>query len=265
MLGSNCGIQRLDLDHNQLGPATLTAIADGLASNASSALVSLSLERNPLTGDPPGRDYSGLRAFCVRVLAAGAEDDEEEGDEDEDGEGRDGFGRADGRKSKRCRLLNLNLFQTGLRREGGKLLVHALRSNTTLTHLQLAPTDDLDGADLSCITDVLRDNARAAAESSAAAKASRTAARRAAEASRKVAEAEAAAAAEVAWIEAQKAARAAARQRAEEEEALREGRARMEREAEEAERRAKWRAEAEADAKKAAAKTDAKAKGGKKK
>lgn len=329
MLATNTTLRRLDLDNNSLGPKSLSAIADGLARNPRSALISLSLERNPLTGEPAGKDFSGLRAFCLKVLShatrqpladaasgsglrgafGGAGDfsgAEEEKDADvsvsrpgsssalagaaagdvaaaafggagrgtggrfrglaaaaaaaaADGSGGSGAPIDDGTVGRP--LVSVNLFQCGLRREGGKLLVHCLRTNTALTHLQLAPTDDIEAGDLSLIVDILRDNARAAADAAAAAKAARAAARRAAAEAARKADAEAAAAAEVAWIEGQRQAREDARRKAIEDEMVREAKARAAANAEEAEKIARWKAEEKAAAEKAAAK----AKGGKKK
>lgn len=330
MLATNTTLRRLDLDNNHLGPKSLSAIADGLARNPRSALISLSLERNPLTGEVAGKDFSGLRTLCLKVLshatrqphgaaagflrgsdtagAAGLGDGssvEEEKDADISvsrpgssstataagealssafgGAGRGGVGggkfrglaaaaaaaAADGSSGGSGTiddgtvgrpLVSLNLFQCGLRREGGKLLVHCLRTNTALTHLQLAPTDDIEAGDLSIIVDILRDNARAAADAAAAAKAARAAARRAAAAAAKKAEEEAAAAAEAAWIEGQRQAREDARRKAIEDEMVREAKARAAANAEEAEKIKRWKEEEKAAAEKAAAKAKGKKK-----
>lgn len=306
VLGENKHLKRLDLDCNRFGPKTLVAIANGLCQNPDSALVSLSMERNPLTtsfpepgtggggGSKGKEDFTGLRTFCVKVLAncnyvspetlavldaeAAASaapvklrTTNDDGDPLTEAElaaqaasaaaaalaAREAAVKRRGGAGSR--LVHLNLFQCGLKREGGRMLALCLRSNTTLTHLQLSSTDEIDGGDLSSITDILKDNQKATSERLAADKARRAAKRREEEVAKRIAAAEAAAAAEVAWIDAQQAFRDAQRQKERDDEAMAEARRRMEADTEEREKISKWKAEQEAKAKTAATK-DAKKK-----
>lgn len=231
VLATNTSLQRLDLDYNLLGPKSLAAIGEGLAANRASALSSLSLERNPLTGDS-GKDVSGLRSFCALVIDSSLSPES---------------------ASSESRLRSLNLYSTGLRSEGGSILARALSRNSTLTHLQVSPSDEIDTSDLAAITEALRKNADAADSLRAAEKAARAAARAADDSTRRVSAAAAAEFAEEGWVQAQRDARVAAWKRAEEETAKSELKAHLERLADEAERRARWKAAGIAEATAAAA------------
>lgn len=212
---------RLDLDFNGLGPASLSALARGLAHNTH--LRSLSLERNPLTGEG-GDDTSGLAALAAALAT---------------------------NSTLRC----LGLFHCGLGAAGGRLLADALEGhNHTLVALQLSPADGMETEDLARITRALRRNVlRKGDEEAAAAEAA--AAQAAAEAAlARGAEEEALKLAEQLWIQTQKVDRARARAEAEYLEHKAEVLAEARREAEHKERRERWRAEEEAKAKKKAKK-----------
>lgn len=212
MLAVNTHLRRLVLDYNRFGPKSLAALGDGLSRNTT--IESLSLEANPLSGESLS-DFSGIAAF-TRMLA------------------------------NNTSLANLNLYQTGLQRDGGRHLLRAMQSNSTLTCLQLSPTDEIETSDLSALTDILRDNARTAAEVGTSEKLRRATERKLAAEHKKVEDKLSSEAAEEAWVLAQKEARRKAREDADFA-VLKAARAAMvEREAEYKEMRARWKAEAEA-------------------
>lgn len=180
VLRTNSTLQRLDLDHNKLGPQTIAAIADGIGNNALTQLKSLSLEGNPICGTE-GRDISGLAAFSTLLYS-------------------------------NTKLLSLNFFQIGLDAEGGRLLAEAVRGNTVLRTLQLSPYDRVRPADLAAILEAIQDNAALAEETDSSEKAARAVVRRAAALRKHKEASESKLAAEMAWVEARAAERAAIRQ-----------------------------------------------------
>jgi hypothetical protein len=289
-LGSNGTLQKLELDYNKLGPKSLAAIAEGMRSNPSCALRCLSLERNPLTkrsltsatsassapvaaasagagsaspairspgGPSTGPSLGNVGAGSGMGAAVSAGQRQPSGPDSANASGSTDFDIAALTAFTEVlrnndTLLSLNLFAVGLGAAGGRLLSSALRDNTTLVSLQVSPADGVRPADLSALTDIIRDNTRIAAERAASGKSQRAQERRAAAAQRKEQEEAALLAAESTWLTAQKEAREKARVQAEYEEAAAARRAELERESKEKERRQKAKAEAEAKAAKKA-------------
>ncbi len=230
-LKTNTSLQRLDLDHNRIGPKSLAAIAAGLQSNR--ALVALSLESNPLTGEvpppPPGAPPAELADIAdLTGVAALAE-----------------------ALKGNATLASLNLFQTGLTRRGGGLLREGVEGSGGLVALQVSPHDGVADEDLAAMVAHLRANGARGAEAAAAGKRERAAARRVAAEAAAAKAAAAVAAGEAEWVAAEVAAREAARAAAEFEAYRRDRMAELERETAEKVRQARLKEEAEAKAKKA--------------
>lgn len=227
-LKTNKGLQRLDLDHNQIGPKALAAIAVGLQSN--DTLVSLSLEHNPLTGELPaggsGTDDSSL--VDLSGVAALSE-----------------------ALKTNTSVKSLNLFQVGLTQNGGTLVMQAVEGNAHLESVQLSGNDGCDVFDLRRITDKLRANVAAHAAARAAGKQDRAVARKAEAEAEDEAEAKASADAEVAWVERERKEREDRRAALAFEEFRKDRLAQLQRETDEKARQARLKAEAEEKAKKA--------------
>ena len=227
----NKHIQRIELDFNNLGPKSLTAIAVGLQNNTT--LKSLSIEHNPLTGIDPVQniDLSGYVALSEAL-------------------------------KKNNTLLTLNLFQTGISHAGGKLLCEGvvggeneyhipLHTECHLHTLQCSNYDGIHVFDMDKLTNKIRDTGHKHYESIRHSKIERAKHRLMDE--EKIAKQyeEEKAKLEAEWIEKEKASRKAARDAADFDAYRAERMAMLEREVAEKQRKQKLAEEAAAKEKKA--------------
>lgn len=121
ILKRNSTIKKLELDNNHLGPKSCQAFGEALSHNRS--VTYLSLDSNPIV---PDHEISGFRALTEAL------------------------------KVNRT-LTSLNLWRTGIKDHGGKLLAAALEENPTLLFCDIGHNSIYIG-DVKRITDKLDEN-----------------------------------------------------------------------------------------------------------
>ena len=121
ILKRNNTLKKLELDNNNLGPKSCQAFGDSLASNTS--IVYLSLDSNPIVTD---HDLNGLKSLTEAL------------------------------KVNRT-LTSLNLWRTGIKENGGKILAAALEENPTILFCDIGHNSIYIG-DVKKITDNLDEN-----------------------------------------------------------------------------------------------------------
>jgi hypothetical protein len=122
ILKRNVTLKKLELDNNNLGPKSCHAFGEALMANTS--VTYLSLDSNPIAGD--SGDISGFRTLTEAL------------------------------RSNRS-LTSLNLWRTGVRQNGGKLLAAALDENPTILFCDVGH-NSIYIDDLKRITDKLDQN-----------------------------------------------------------------------------------------------------------